>query len=145
MSSALHFFRRRIGVCLITLVCGHVLGVAAQDRSERVRRFEADRQACLRGNTSQNFDSCMKEAKAFLTAREGTNPPVRAAQLWRNAVLRCDALAGDERTACVARIHGAGTVSGSVAGGGILRELVTTEVVTTDSKIPDSAGTEQPR
>ncbi|MEO7339093.1 MAG: hypothetical protein ABIV63_21160, partial [Caldimonas sp.] len=42
--------------------------------------------------------------------------------LRRNAKDRCDALSGDERSDCVARMKGEGTTSGSVAGGGILRE-----------------------
>ena len=50
---------------------------------------------------------------------------------------RCEALAGDERTACVARIRGEGSVSGSVAGGGILREIVITEPV---KPAPTSTG-----
>ena len=83
----------------------------------------------------------MKEAKAVFDERAGSNPTVSAEQLQRNAFLRCDALAGDERVACVARIRGEGTVSGSVAGGGILRELVTTEVMPSEPKSPASADT----
>ena len=37
-------------------------------------------------------------------------------------------LPDEERQACEARIRGLGTTSGSVAGGGILRQLVTIEV-----------------
>jgi hypothetical protein len=33
-------------------------------------------------------------------------------------------LSGDERLACQARMEGMGTTSGSVAGGGVLREIV---------------------
>ena len=34
-------------------------------------------------------------------------------------------LSGDERADCIARMNGEGSVSGSVGGGGILREKVT--------------------
>lgn len=139
--TALHCVRRSIGVGLVAMVCGTVFSAAAQDRGEKLRRYEADRQACLSGKSSQTLDSCMKEAKAFLNERAGSNPSVSAEQLQRNALLRCDALTGDERAACVARIRGEGTVSGSVAGGGILREIVTTEVLTTEPKRPASADT----
>ena len=139
-SKAFNSIRRSIGFGLVALVCGHVLSAEAQDHSERMRRFEADRQACLSGKSNQNFDSCMKEAKAFLDARPGSNPTVGAEQLQRNALLRCEPLTGDERTACVARMHGEGTVSGSVAGGGILREMVTTYRAAPIPKLPASAS-----
>lgn len=139
--NARHLIRRSIGLGLVAIVCGFALTAAAQDRSEKLRRFDADRQVCLSGKSNQSFDSCMKEAKAVFDERAGSNPTVSAEQLQRNAFLRCDALAGDERVACVARIRGEGTVSGSVAGGGILRELVTTEVMPSEPKSPASAGT----
>ena len=45
----------------------------------------------------------------------------------RNLFLRCDPLPDPERVDCVARMQGKGTTSGSVAGGGLYRELVTRE------------------
>ena len=140
-SSTFQFCRRAVGVGVVALLCGQAIGVAAQDRGEKQRRYEADIKACRAGNTGQAFESCMREAKAVLAEKPGTNPTFSPEQLQRNALLRCEALAGDERTACIARIRGAGTVSGSVAGGGILRELVTTEVVASPPQQPASAGT----
>ena len=46
----------------------------------------------------------------------------------RNALRRCEPLRDPDRQDCVARIRGEGTTSGSVAEGGIYRELVTREV-----------------
>ena len=143
MPSALHLVRRSIGVGIIAMVCGQAFAVGVQDRSEKLRRFEADSQACRSGKSAQNFDTCMKEAKAVLAERAGSNPTVSTEQLQRNALLRCDALTGDEYTACAARMRGEGMVSGSVAGGGILREIVITEVVPLDSKTPVSADAEK--
>ena len=142
-SSALHLIRHSVGIGLVAIACGSAFTAEAQDRGDKLRRFEADRQACLSGKTSQTLDSCLKEAKAFLDERADANPPLSAEQLQRNALLRCDALTGDERAACVARIRGQGTVSGSVAGGGVLRELVTTAVVATEPQRPASASTGQ--
>lgn len=50
------------------------------------------------------------------------------AQYMRNALKRCEPLSGDDRQDCVARTQGKGTTTGSVQGGGIYRELVTTQV-----------------
>lgn len=135
-STTRHLLRRSIGIGLVAMVCGHAVTAGAQDRSEKLRRYEADRQACLKGQTNQTTDACLKEAKALLEERPGATPSLSAEQLQRNAMARCDALTGDERTACVARIRGEGAVSGSVAGGGILREIVITEPVK-----PAPAGT----
>lgn len=139
-STARQGIGRGIRFGFVVLVCGQLLTVAAQDRSERQRRFDADRQACLTGKSSQNFESCMKEAKAVFEERPGANPPVSAEQLQRNAQLRCEALTGEDRTACLARMRGEGTVSGSVSGGGVLRELTTIEMVSTKPQKPTSAS-----
>lgn len=138
--NALQIFRRGVGVAMVVLVCGQAFSVAAQDRSEKQRRFEADRQACLGGKTGQTYESCMKEAHAVLADPASSTAPVNTEQLQRNALARCDTQTGDEHVACVARIRGEGTVSGSVAGGGVLRELVTTEVVPTPPQKPASAS-----
>jgi hypothetical protein len=52
-------------------------------------------------------------------------------------------LAGEDKAACEARMMGYGTVSGSVAGGGVLREVETVvmppgaDSITVDAKTPD--------
>jgi hypothetical protein len=136
-----HFVRRSMGVALVAMVCGQALIAGAQERSEKQLRFEADIQACRSGKTGQSYEACMKEAKAVLAAPASSTPSVSAEQRKDSASLRCEVLTGDEHTACIARMHGEGTVSGSVAGGGILREIVTTEVVPPDAKAPTTVGT----
>ena len=82
----------------------------------------------------------MKEAKAVFVEQPDSSPPISAEQLQRNTQLRCEPLTGDDRAACMARMRGEGTVSGGVAGGGILRELITIEVVPAHPQKPASAG-----
>ena len=136
----LQILRRGVGMGLVVLVFGQAFPAASQDRSERLRRFEADRQACLSGKSSQVLESCLKEAKAALAERPDSTPTVSPEQLKRNSMTRCEALTGEERTACVARMRGEGTISGSVPGGGVLRELVTPESVASPHLNPASAG-----
>lgn len=139
-TSALQILRRTAGVAMAIWVCGNAVSVAAQDRSGKQRRFEADRQACLTGQTGQAYKTCLREAYAVLADPASPTAPVSADQLQRNALERCDAQQGDEHTACVARIRGEGTVSGSVAGGGVLRELVTPDVAPGSPQKPASAS-----
>ena len=138
--SALKVLNPVIGRTLLALLCGLSLPVAAQDQSEKRRSYEADRRACLSGATGQALEACIKEARAVLAQQPGATPSLSSEQLQRNNLKRCDSLDGSERTDCVSRMQGEGTVSGSVAGGGILRELVTTEVVTSPPKQPTAAG-----
>jgi hypothetical protein len=136
----LQIFRYCIGVGTLAIACGMAFSVQAQDRSEKLRRFEADRQACLSGKTSQTLDSCLKEARAVWAERPGSNPTVSSEQLQHNALLRCEPLVGEDRAACLSRTRGEGSVSGSVAGGGILRAFITAEHVPNNPQKPASSG-----
>jgi hypothetical protein len=59
-----------------------------------------------------------QEARQGILAR-GENP----AEFERNRLARCDKHTGDDRDYCIRRMNGEGTISGSVEGGGIYREL----------------------
>ena len=139
---ALHFVRHSLGIAVMAMLCGHALTAGAQDRTEKQQRFEADVQACRSGKTGQNFDACMKEAKAVYAAPVAAGASGTAEQRQRAELLRCDVFTGDERTACVARLSGEATVSGSVAGCGILRETITTEIVPPNATAPAAAGSQ---
>jgi hypothetical protein len=97
-------------------------------------RFEVERAMCLRGQTGQDLGTCLREAAAASAQarRDGLYEGLTQAQLDAKRFLRCDRLPDDDRLYCVARMQGYGTVSGSVEGGGIYRELVTLEYEDTD-------------
>jgi hypothetical protein len=97
-------------------------------------RYQKERAVCDSGLSNQDRATCLKEAGAAKAeARQGrlsnnASPQTREV----NAVDRCQALPTKDQADCMARIDGPGTpnqrttTSGSVAGGGILRETVTT-------------------
>ena len=96
---------------------------------------------CVDGTTNEDRTTCMKEAGAAQAeARRGqlTSPGGATDQ---NALQRCDALPGDQRDACRLRILGAGTTSGSVAGGGVIREVTVQEPT---SQIPSNGTAPMP-
>lgn len=97
-------------------------GVAAEAQD----RYRQDMAVCNSGQSNQDVKTCRLEARnALAAARRGALNSVPEA-LVPNARLRCNAHEGDARSACEARMRGEGTTSsGSVAGGGILRETVT--------------------
>lgn len=134
--------RLQLARCLMLLVA--CSGMAAQavtkaDMAQAQARYQQERSICLAGQSPQDRSTCLKEAGAALAeARRGsldTDPTSYRA----NQQQRCDRLSGDEQLDCLARMRGRGTTQGSVAGGGILRELVTREVM-----VPPAAAASAP-
>jgi hypothetical protein len=91
------------------------------------QRYQQDRANCLAGKTAESQQTCLKEAGAALQAsREHDLKSGNSAQLAANERKRCEPLSGDDRKACLARAAGMDTTtSGSVAGGGDIKETVT--------------------
>ena len=100
--------------------------VAAETASSSaLSRYEAERAACMDGRSGQDRATCLKEAGAALAeARRGKLSNGESADaLMRNAELRCQAVAAEDRDACLLMAHGKGSVSGSVKAGGTMREI----------------------
>jgi hypothetical protein len=76
----------------------------------------------------QNKAACLRERGAAAeTARRGGFPKMDEATLRQNALARCDRQPPSDRAACEARVTGTGdtTMTGSVLGGGVIRQTVT--------------------
>ena len=115
-------FKRTLFVAGTLLIS--TISIAA-DRSVAQADYQRDRAACNSGQSGQDRATCLKEAGAALVeARRGGLDDGRG-QLEKNRLLRCDSQPPQDRDDCVRRMNGEGTTSGSVEGGGILRELVT--------------------
>jgi hypothetical protein len=83
-----------------------------------------ERQNCVDGNTSQDRATCLREAGA--AKQESQRGNLRdTGDYSGNASKRCDTLPPDQKADCERRSMGEGSVSGSVGGGGVVRELVT--------------------
>jgi hypothetical protein len=105
------------------------LSLYAQTPQQSARtQYEQDRQNCLSHNTQESKATCLREAAAaYQAARSGqlTTPDPGS----RNALQRCSVFKTElDQLACVARVKD-GVVSGSVAGGGVLRESITTVII----------------
>jgi hypothetical protein len=105
----------------VTVIPGWAAGQGKLSQAQAA--YQQERARCLRGESGQARSTCLKEAgAAYGEVRRGglTNAP--GTDLARNATHRCDAQPAADRDACVQRITGAGTVKGSVSGGGLIRE-----------------------
>jgi hypothetical protein len=122
-------------------VCASALAAGGAGVPDAKKRYEQERAACLSGVSRQERTACLREAAAaYAQARRGAlDDGAAAAQYQRNALQRCERLPDEDRRACIARMQGQGTTSGSVEGGGIYRELVTREVS------PPASGASAPR
>ncbi len=61
-----------------------------------------------------------------------------------NAAARCEVLTGEEKAACQARVMGYGNTTGSVAGGGVLREVETVVLPPGQSSVTIEPKTSDP-
>ena len=90
-----------------------------------------EKAACESGNTTQDKATCLKEAGAALDQKKKGKLDNSGAPL-PNATDRCNALPQKDRADCLARIVGPlapnqrVTTSGSVEGGGMIKETTTT-------------------
>jgi hypothetical protein len=107
---------------LAAISLGIALGAAtAQTRvstpaASTCDRAGVDRMACLQDERGARIEQ----------RRNGLVTP-QAEAIARNLRARCELLPADDRQACLRRMSGEGTLSGSVEQGGVLRELVVTE------------------
>jgi hypothetical protein len=105
--------------------------------------YQHEVQSCLSGRTQEDQATCLREARNAQAARRRGDLEVSGAQYQANAMQRCNVLAGEDKAACQARMMGYGEASGSVAGGGVLREVETvvvppgTDAVTIKPKTAD--------
>lgn len=87
--------------------------------------YQHEVQSCLTGNTQQDRETCLREARNAQGDKKRGLLDNTQAPFDANAVARCDVLAGEDQAACKARVMGFGNTTGSVAGGGVLREVET--------------------
>ena len=79
----------------------------------------------------------VEAAAAAAEARRGTlSNGESPEQLRANALARCRVHQGEDRSACEALVRGEGQASGSVSGGGVLREIVIRSVGTPQDGAP---------
>ena len=126
----------RKAVVSFGLVCVLAMGAATAQISapndtgiDNSGSYERERAACMNGATQQAQETCLKEAaNAAAEKRKGELGATRKPELAANAMQRCEALGGEDHAACTARVLGYGSASGSVAGGGVIREVETVVV-----------------
>ncbi|MEY2618034.1 MAG: hypothetical protein RL522_1036 [Pseudomonadota bacterium] len=128
--------KRILAACLLTLsslaLAQTVGGTTASEGEAGMDNsgdYQKEMQACREGHTGQDRATCMHEARQARKAkRRGALQTPSAQAQEANAMARCEGMNQADMAACRARMMGYGQTSGSVAGGGVLRELEVVEM-----------------
>ena len=106
--------------------------------------YQSEVNACMSGQTQQDRDTCLKEARnAQADKRRGVLDT--QGSLDANAMARCDAFTnGEDKAACQARTLGMGSAQGSVAGGGLIKEVETVVLPSGQSSVTIEPKTSDP-
>jgi len=116
-------------ICLVlgSVAASYAVGANRTDTSEARSRYQEERARCMQ-SAAEDQKACLREAGAALQAerrRQLEGDDATQAQYEKNRLARCAYLPEADRPDCERRMRGEGTVSGSVEGGGIYRELRT--------------------
>ena len=121
-------FQVRKSIALAGMAALFSIGAAAQVTPTGDTGIDAtgstrsEQNACMTGRTQQDQETCLREARnAAADKRAGKLD--NSGDLTANALARCGVLTGTDRVACEARVLGYGGAAGSVAGGGVIKEV----------------------
>ena len=106
--------------------------------------YQEEVKACMTGKTQQDRDTCLREARNAQADKKRGALDTAGASFESNAVARCDVFKGEDKSACQARVMGYGSTSGSVAGGGVLREVETVVMPPGNSSVTIEPKTSAP-
>lgn len=109
-------------ILLLSAACALAFStlVPAQGTSTR-SIYQQDREFCNSGQSAQDRQTCLREAGAAAQERPKGNLTDAPEA---NKFARCDYHKDpNDREYCIRRMKGEGTISGSVEGGGLIREL----------------------
>lgn len=113
----------------------------AQTSNDAQQRYQADVERCRSGQTSQDTQTCLREAGAALQEARRNRLVTGSPSFEDNQRARCDGLTGTRRDDCLQLMSDSNaTVHGSVAGGGIIRESTITIPADSTMQTPATGG-----
>lgn len=123
-------FASTIAAALLAVGAAHAAPTAEKGRlAAAEQRYQKERAACLDGTSNQDKSTCLKEAtNALDEARKHPSPMPDRAELRSNKLQRCDYVREADQAACRRLALGKGQESGSVEGGGVIKETRTITV-----------------
>tara|TARA_R110001599_G_scaffold64023_3_gene179313 strand:- start:974691 stop:975173 length:483 start_codon:yes stop_codon:yes gene_type:complete len=123
------------GACAVLLSFSAQVSFAADTASST---YQQDRKFCMSSQSLVDQKACLQEAGAARAAARNGNLSEATTSYEQNAMARCKALPPADQSDCARRINGQGAASGSVLGGGVIRETSTTIIESPPSTLPPS-------
>lgn len=114
-----------ITVSLLTLTAAFAQVASGTTGIDASGSYQQEVRTCQGDMLREDRATCLREARNALAEKRRGMLGNAGGHFEANALARCEPHAGEERLACQTRIRGQGTTSGSVAGGGVLREIET--------------------
>jgi len=133
-TSKSHLLRLAASVtAFVLLTFGAVTAASAQIASgttgiDATGNAQSELAACISGRTQQDRETCMTEVRNANAAKRAGKVDNSGGNFRQNALSRCDVFQGEELIACQARVVGYGDAAGSVAGGGVIKQVETVVV-----------------
>ena len=87
--------------------------------------YQQERAWCVANTSGEDQATCLKNSAAAQAEKRRGTLDTNGGNFDANAMQRCHVLTGEDRAACQARVAGLGSASGSVQGGGVLKQVET--------------------
>ena len=100
----------------------NVKGDTGIDTSGNARQ---ERAWCMVNTEGAARSDCLRATAAALSEKRRGVPDNNSTDFVGNALARCNIFMGEDLIACQARVIGLGNASGSVRGGGVIKDVVT--------------------
>lgn len=115
-----------LGIAAMLMSVAATAQIAAQPSGiDASGSYKQEVQACMSGPAVQDQATCLKEARNAQADKKRGLLDSANGDFQANALARCQALSGNDKMACQDRTMGGGKATGSVSGGGVLRESET--------------------
>ena len=87
--------------------------------------YQQERAWCMANTVGEAQAACLKGSGAAQAEKRQGTLDNNGGNFKANAMQRCNVLTGEDRAACEARLAGLGSASGSVQGGGVIKQVET--------------------
>jgi hypothetical protein len=125
-----------LGLAAATVLAFSALAASPREPTNPKAQYQREAGRCMVLRQLDDRDNCLDAAYGRYLNTQPTPTEELAHQLKANALKRCEPLPEALRKDCIERMSGGGTQTGSVAEGGVYRELVTIVVGPRPAPVP---------
>ena len=115
------------GLCALLAVVAATAQVSGVGNTgiDNSGNYQQERAWCMANTSGEEQATCLRNSAAAQAEKRRGTLDNNGANFDANAMQRCHVLTGEDRAACQARVVGLGSATGSVQGGGVLKQVET--------------------